>query len=60
MGCKMKKWYKSKVVWFNIVTLALAIINEMAGKVIPTECSASIVAIGNVLLRMITSTKIEK
>jgi hypothetical protein len=56
----MKKWYKSKVVWFNIVTLALAIINEMAGKVIPTECSASIVAIGNVLLRMITSTKIEK
>jgi hypothetical protein len=50
----VKKWWKSKTVWFNVVSGAIVICNELAGKVIPTEVATSVVVVGNVVLRFLT------
>lgn len=51
----VKGLMKSKTFWFNIVTGVLVFVNEVAGKLIPTEVATTIVAVGNVILRMITN-----
>ena len=48
-----KSIWKSKALWFNVVTIALGIIQVVAKTyTIPTEILALIVGIGNILLRM--------
>ncbi len=52
------KLLKSKTFWFNAITGTLTIIDQLNGKIIPTDISATIVMIGNVILRLITTKPI--
>ena len=54
------KLLKSKTFWFNIITGGLVVVDQLTGKIIPTEASASIVAIGNVILRLITTQSVSQ
>lgn len=56
----MKKWWKSKTVWFNVVTGIIVIADQLSGKAIPVEVSAVIVSVGNVILRLITNKAVTK
>ena len=48
-----KKWYQSKTLWFNIITLVLSTLDTLSGSgFIKPEIYAIIVAIGNVVLRL--------
>ena len=51
---------KSKTMWFNLITGILAVANALGGQVIPTEVAALIVAAGNIILRMITTTPLSQ
>lgn len=51
----IKGMLKSKTFWFNLVTGGLIIVNELNGKLIPTDKAAMIITFGNIVLRMITS-----
>ena len=58
----MKKWYQSKTLWFNILTAAVAVIGQVTNT-IPLSASAMkifavVLAVGNMLLRLITTTSI--
>ena len=50
---------KSKTFWFNAVTGTLSIVDALNGKLIPVEISGTVIAIGNVILRLMTSTAIK-
>lgn len=55
----MKKWYQSKTIWFNLITIALGIfgvINDVYS--IDPKLLALINGIGNVFLRFLTDQKI--
>lgn len=55
----MKKWYTSKTIWFNIITLVLgcfAVFNDVYP--IPAEYVALVTGMGNVFLRFLTKTEI--
>lgn len=55
-----KKWYISKTHWFNIITLAIGIIQLVSTVyVIPTEVLTIVVGVGNLILRQISDTKIQ-
>lgn len=63
----MKRWYKSKTVWFNIAVTLVAIGNELMPlvSVMDGEASADLrmylilaTSFGNMILRMVTSTKV--
>ena len=49
-----KKWYTSKTIWFNALLGGIVAFTEATGHPIPKDVLASIVTIGNVLLRLIT------
>lgn len=56
----MKKWYKSKTVWFNVITLLLgcvAVFNDIYP--IPAEYVALVNGMGNVFLRFISKTELQ-
>ena len=55
---KMMKIFKSKMFWFNFITGTITVVDAFTGKVIPTELSATIVMVGNVILRLITTKPI--
>jgi uncharacterized membrane protein len=55
-----RKMVKSKTFWFNLITGALVVTDQLTGKVIPAQYSASIVAIGNVILRYLTTKPINE
>jgi hypothetical protein len=51
----MKSLFASKTFWFNIITIALGIIQVISKTYpIPTETLALIIGIGNILLRIFT------
>lgn len=52
----MKKWYKSKVIWWNIITIVLGIV-EVYNKSypIPAEVLSFVNGIGNMVLRFLTT-----
>ena len=55
----MKKWYLSKTVWFNIITLTLglfAVVNDVYP--VDPEYLALFNGIGNVFLRFLTKEPI--
>lgn len=62
----MKKWYLSKVIWFNIVVSALVALEASFSalqSILPTNVYAvavPVLAIGNAVLRIITTQGIEK
>jgi len=57
----MKKWWKSKTVWFNVVTIAVGVAGQLLGVVkseTATVALTLVVGLGNVALRFITNTGI--
>src|SRR3990167_7665357 len=58
-----KKWYTSKTIIFNLVSGLVAIGASMQGQDLPPNVEkmfASLVMIGNVILRFVTNTSVEK
>jgi hypothetical protein len=57
----MKNWYQSKTMWFNIIGLVVAAAGEFSNA-FPTgqvaKISAFVLTIGNIFLRLITTTQI--
>lgn len=50
------KIVKSKTFWFNLISGAIVVVDQLVGsKMIPPEYAASAIAIGNFILRMITT-----
>lgn len=57
---KGKKWFLSKTLWFNIITIALGVVDVVSGVyVINPEYIALVNGVGNVLLRMVTSEPVK-
>lgn len=63
----MKKWYKSKTLWFNVATVLIAAGNELAPLLELMEAEAAESArvliimassVGNTVLRIVTNTKV--
>jgi len=64
----MKKWYKSKTIWYNIAVSFVAIGNEMMPVLGVMEGAAAeelrawlvlLLAVGNTILRTVTKTKVQ-
>jgi hypothetical protein len=54
-----KPWYKSKTIWFNIITICLGFFQVVNQNIpIPAQYLAYINAVGNLILRFITDTKL--
>ena len=54
-----KKWWKSKVLWFNILSIIAMMLQTGSGILIaPAEIQVTLLAIVNVLLRSITNKNI--
>jgi len=56
----MKKWFKSKTLWFNfLVGVAQLALDQIANAPMDANTIGTILAIGNALLRLITNKGIE-
>lgn len=59
----MKPWYKSKTIWFNIVVASLVALEasfSMLQPMLPINTYgilATVLAVGNAILRVISTTK---
>jgi len=54
-----KVWYKSKTLYFNLITILLGVVQVVSNVYyIPTDILALINGIGNVLLRFLTKEKL--
>lgn len=53
-----KKWYKSKTLWVNIVTLIAVVIQTYTGFVLSPEAQLAVLTVINILLRLITKEPI--
>lgn len=60
MNTKVLGLLKSKTFWFNVVSGGLSLVNNLQGEVIPNETAATIIGVGNILLRMLTTKPLEK
>lgn len=57
----MKKWWTSKTIWLNVVTLAGVLAQAMADKqIIDPQIALMIVNGLNIILRLITTQKVGK
>ena len=57
----MKKFYKSRTLWVNVIALTAIAAQLIADEeILSTEAQVSILAIVNVLLRLDTDTALEK
>lgn len=57
----MKKWYLSKTLWINIIAIIGFAIQQFTGKeVITPELQLQILALINLILRLITKEQIVK
>jgi len=54
----MKKWYKSKTFWVNLIAIGSIIIRAEFGLVLLPEGEVALLAIINLLLRKITKEEI--
>lgn len=50
-----KAWWKSRVVWFNILTLGIMAGQGQLGVEVPPSVAVPLVTVGNVILRILTS-----
>jgi len=55
-----KQWWKSRTIWANVIMAIPVILDKLGPNVIPAEYSATIVAIVNVVLRLITTAPVTK
>lgn len=58
----MKKWYKSKVIWFNIIGIVVAAAQELLTvfqDATLSKIAVFVIAIGNIWLRILTTQGIE-
>lgn len=53
-----KKWYESKTMWANIISVIGVFTAQFAGFEISPEMSVSILSIINVILRIVTKTSV--
>lgn len=54
-----KKWYQSYTIWFNLVLLALDVINQLSQIIpLPVGFLTTVGILGNLLLRIKTSSGI--
>lgn len=51
----MKAWWKSKTLWFNVLSLGVFVASGQAGVAVPANVAVPVVGIGNMALRMLTS-----
>jgi hypothetical protein len=54
----MKKWYKSKTVWLNIMAVVVFAVQQFTGYVIEPQVQTFIITILNLILRFNTNTAI--
>lgn len=57
-----KPWYKSKVIWFNVITTIIALATELSNATdITTESMlkiyAAVMTVGNIILRVFLTEK---
>lgn len=58
----MKKWYKSKMIWFNIIGIAVSAMQELLNvftDITFTRIAVFVIAFGNIWLRVLTTQGIE-
>ena len=54
-----KKWYQSKTLWVNVVTLAITIITTLITQnIIAPEIGAAVLGVANIILRLLTNQPI--
>ena len=60
----MKKWYRSKTIWINLILLAGIIAQAITGKdtiaVELAQAETAILVVINLILRLITKQKLQK
>lgn len=54
-----KKWYKSKMVWVNVITIGALVVQSSAGFIIAPEEQMGIIAVINLILRAVTAGGLE-
>ena len=54
----MKNWWKSKMLWLNIISIAVIIIQAETGYIVSPESQLLILGVINLILRIITKEKI--
>ena len=55
-----KKWYTSKMLWVNSIALVAIVIQMITGReAFNTEAQVSLLAVINIVLRLITNKPIE-
>mgnify|MGYP001576208043 CR=1 FL=1 len=53
-----KKWYTSKTIWVNVIAAVSLFVTNQFGYSISTETQAGIIAVINIVLRVITKEAI--
>lgn len=54
-----KKWYVSKTLWVNVISIIALIVNGITNAVtIDAETSATLLAVANIILRLVTREEI--
>ena len=53
-----KPWYTSKTLWANAIAFAAILVQARAGFIIDAETQIGILAVVNVILRLVTKTGI--
>lgn len=60
MAAATKPWYASKTLWFNVITVIIAVVGDLTKAFtfsgVTAEIFAGILSVGNILLRLITNT----
>jgi uncharacterized membrane protein len=56
----MKKWYQSKTLWLNILGILSILAQSFFGFIVPVEIQEMLLALINIILRLITNKEIEK
>jgi hypothetical protein len=55
----MKKWYKSKTIWLQVIAVIIGGIQALEGSAwIPVEYQVAILAVLNIIVRLITSVPV--
>ena len=55
----MKKWYKSKTLWVNIIGIAAIILQAEYGFIVSVELEAGILGLINLILRLVSNEQLE-
>jgi len=56
---ELKKWYKSKTLWTNIIYLIALLVQEKYGFIISIEEQLAVLAIINLILRAVTKEELK-